>query len=505
MKYSLFILLLLTTAIHAQRIDDVVLPVNEFVSISQCCSTPAIKKNVVDTITPTNMINVTAFGAAGNGTTIDNAAITNAFNAFVASPTARGIYFPPNKTYLINNVREYDINKDCIIYAYGATIKMADLGKHSLVAFDYPEYQQTHTFLWLGGTINGNKDFQKWNNNPTGGVYDDTTTEVEAHGRALGVSGAKFALFYKVNFTDIVMDGVAVESCLLGVIAHCTSTRSANIEWKITGQQGTCFKARNYPGTFGRGNTSYFINDVVLDGGSMHVQVSYPQNATMDSTIKTVVVNGTFKNAMQNSLHFEDAGTIIISNTTVEADQDTVYSHLSHFSSKSSYIYLKNCYFRNTEIYASTATAMKLGIATNCRFVSDYSSNATTSLRTFLHNFTHANNCTFDGPTFEEQSQVDFIRKCTFNNFGNEKAAIGVITSDSCTFTNGTVSPISFNTQQNGKAYFSNFSGISNNSNTNSTPANNSYLNDFRSALATYRKHPDGTIKYLTKITAGLN
>jgi len=66
------------------------------------------------------------YGAKGDGKTFDDGAIAKAFNA-----AKYGVIFPKGKTFLVSKVTKVTLTHDLTVYAYGATIRMANLTRYS--------------------------------------------------------------------------------------------------------------------------------------------------------------------------------------------------------------------------------------------------------------------------------------------------------------------------------------------------------------------------------------
>jgi hypothetical protein len=214
---------------------------------------------------------------------------------------------------------------DLIVYAYGATIKKADLSGYGWLDITGKGKQ----LLWLGGTIDGNQYNQKWFGNPHGGNYNGALL---GHNRLLGGISLSFYLVKDVTFQNSVMDAVNGESNVLTVFANCKATGGANFHYNTetgsngkketgAGDQGTYFKGR----ILGDNQHVYIIN-CTSTGGSIAVQMSFPDphDGTSNMPHNTVCYIGgcDFKNAAQDLLHFEDCYINIIYNSKIGCDAD---------------------------------------------------------------------------------------------------------------------------------------------------------------------------------------
>lgn len=491
-KLIIFIFIIMAIGAKSQITDTVMLPSSQYLFYCNHCGPyPQVDQKQVDAISTVGFKNVLNYGAVGNGKTLDDDAIVAAFAAADAANT--GVIFPAGKTYMMKQRHTLVPHHNITVYAVGATIKEAAGGFYTGIELEYSDADfYKYNVLWIGGTYDGNKDNLSWIGSPTG-----NNTAMEAHGRFLGASGAKFALYYKCLMINQVMDGINIQSTLFAIIAHCKSTHSAFINFAEQGQQNTAFKARFEARDYNKTCTMYFLRDTVIDGGAMGTHVSYPTKSPMDFTSRMVMNGCLLWNCPQNAHHSEDCYKNMLHNCTIGSDPGPQYDPSSHFSNRSGIVVLDKCTIINTKVNGSNATNMRIGIAKNCTFIIQPGSRTIDNL---LDNFTNAVNCTFDGAGGTSQCYADYVKDCTFRNFGNGKAVRSGMTVDNCTFINGSTSPISFGTLngQSGKGYrntFINCPAVTN------TATNSTYLNIFKTEV---RVRDVATNAFLGKINAGV-
>lgn len=494
---TLFTLLIITIAAttQAQVTDTIKLPTNQYLfNCKHCGPYPLVNQTMLKAVTQTGMKNVLNFGAVGNGTTLDDAAIDAAFAAHNSDAASQGVYFPPNKTYLISKRHTIFLTKACKIIARNATIKMRAGGFYTMIELEYNtgDYYK-YDVLWIGGKFDGNKDNQSYPGSPTG-----NNTDMESHGRMLGISGAKHAIAYGIHCLNGVMDNINIQSTKLAVIAHCKSTGSAFVNFALSGEQNTGFKMRIEARDTGQGCTAYFLRDTVMEGGAMSLHVSSPVRNEGDTTSRAVVNGCYVYNGPQNGFHAEDCAKVMIYNSFFGCDPTGTYNPNIHFSNRTRVAVVEKCILKNTWVNGMNAQVMRLGMLKNCKFTSEYNGS---QLRLFVDNLTHVVNCSFTGMTAVEQTFVKNAKGCTFSNFGSQKAIRGLLVGDSNTFINGNVAPISFGSLNGvtGKAYRSTFINVPSSPNT-TPPAGTTHLNTFKSEIRFW----DDTNKFLGKVNAGI-
>lgn len=413
MKY---LLLLFSVITKAQVTDITVFPMNDYLVAGN--PYPSVNYSKISAIDISKFVNVMNYGAKGDGKTNDNTAIKSAFAA-----AQYGVIFPAGKTFLVNKLLTISLNKNMTVWAYGATIKMAANSQYSCFLFENGSSGWHNTFIWLGGTIDGNKEQQSWPGSPTG-----DTTWVEAAGQLLMIKRAIFVLVKDITIKNSVVNGTLFQSCKIGVVADSKGINGADIKYGDAGRQGTFFKVRQVGGTsYG---TAFYCMSIDCDSGS--IGVHYSTNYVEDSSI-SVVTNSHFHNLRQNPLHFEHCRRVFMYKCDVSGD--TTYISRVQISNNTLAASVKSCQFNNTGLNFNQASDMKLGIVDNCTFNSEFK-----SIDCFIEGRpTIAINCTFKGRALLYQANVRYVKKCTFTDFGN----IGVNGSyvvDSCTFTNGTTS-----------------------------------------------------------------
>ena len=440
----------------SQITDTTIFPLNDYLYTTVSNPYPLVNTTKLNAIDTSKFVNVMSYGAKGDGKTFDDAAITKAFAA-----AQYGVIFPSNKTFLVSKLSAINLSKDIIVYAYGATIKMADNKRYSALQFNYPTGSKTKNFIWLGGTLDGNKDHQSWPGSPTG-----NNTWAESHGRFLGVSWAQFALFKDITVINTVVDGIGLERNRIGVISDCKASGGARIAWSENAEQGTYFKCT-------RGESRvFYCNNVDCNGGSIGVHYSTSNLTTSDSSV-TTIINSHFKNQSQNPVHFEDCRKIFLYNCTVEKDVSSEYDWDFQISNQTWIASIKKCHFRNIRLNFNQVSSLKLAIIDSCDFVSEYS-DYQSALPAFIDGrATICINSAFKGKVFSKQSWVKNTRKCTFENFGNYPAIQDAMNVDSCTFNNGIVKPIDI--VNGGKIYRCTFINCKTSNINNVLPADDSW------------------------------
>jgi len=466
-----------TTTVSNQISDETVFLMNDYLYTTPDSPYPMVDNDKINAIDKSKFVDVTAYGAKGDGKTFDDAAIAKAFAA-----AQYGVIFPSGKTFLVSKLSTIKLNKNITVYAYGATIKMADSKRYSALQFNYPQGDKTKNFIWLGGTFDGNKDRQSWPGSPTG-----NNTWAEAHGRFVGVSYAQFALFKDVTVKDIVVDGIGLERNVIAVITDSKASGGAPIQWSDNAEQGTYFKCT-------RGESRvFYCNNLDCDGGSIGVHYSTKNGTVSDSSV-TTIVNSHFKNQSQNPVHFEDCRKIFLYNCNVEKDVNSASDWDFQISNQTWVASIKNSQFRNIRLNFNQAATMKLAIVDSCTFTSEYAS-ASGALPTMIEGRpTICINSTFSGKAARYQAALMNTRNCTFNNFGT-LAISSAYATEGCKFTNGTTPASMVN---GGFVINSTFSGVKNIPGAK-TPANSNWKSVFSSAITMM----DDQGKYLGRIDCG--
>ena len=474
-------LLMLSVQSKAQITDTTVFPLNEYLYTTGSSPYPSVNNDKLSAIDVSNFVNVMDYGAKGDGKTLDDKAIANAFKA-----AQYGVIFPSGKTFLVSKMSKITLTHDLTIYAYGATIKMAAFSRYSFLSLEYQSGSYHNTVLWLGGTLDGNKNKQSWPGSPTG-----NNTWEESHGRLIGVSFAEFALFKDVTVINTVVDGISIEATKLGVIADSKASGGAPIQYNQVAEQGTYFK-------FTRVGLKacYFLN-LTCDGGSIGTHVSYPTNATMDNESLSVHVNCHFYNQAQNAVHIEDCYKNFFYNCTIGSDTNYLYHPSIHLSNRSGIVSIKSCQFTNARVNFNQAAGLKLGIIDSCQFVSEYKG-FTSPLTAFIEGRpTVCINNTFSGRTsLKYQGAFKNIRNCTFSNFDSLSISGGYAV-DSCTFISG-MKPASL--AKGGFVLSSTFTDVQTTL-YKSKPANE----DWKKVYLSYIDILSDTKEYLGRITCGAN
>jgi hypothetical protein len=406
-----------------QVTDKTVFPLSSYLYVPGNSPYPLVNQSKLDAIDKSNFKNVLNYGAKGDGRTYDDAAIVKAFNA--ANQAGTGVIFPSGKTFLVSKLSTIRLSKNVTVYAYGATIKMADNKRYSALQFDYPSNSKAANFIWLGGTFDGNKDHQSWPGSPTG-----KNSWAESHGRFIGVAWAQFALFKDVNVVNTVVDGIGLERNKIGVISDSKASGGAQIQWSENAEQGTYFKCTR------EAALAFYVNNVDCEGGSIGVHYSTSNFSTADGSV-TTITNSHFKNQSQNPVHFEDCRRIFLSNCTVEKDLSSNYDWDFQISNQTWVASIKNCHFRNIRLNFNEASSLKLAIINGCDFTSEYAQ-AKGALPQFIEGRpTVVVNSSFAGKAALYQGELMNVRNCSFKDFGSLAISSGYAIDD-CSFSNGT-------------------------------------------------------------------
>ena|GEM_PF-1998290 len=418
-KFTLMpvLFLIVITRLNAQITDTTTFPLNNYLYTTTANPYPLVNSSALNAIDTTKLVNVMNYGAKGDGKTFDDAAIASAFKA-----AQYGVRFPSGKTFLVSKLTDLILSRDMIVYAYGATIKMADFCRYSFLSLEYQKGSYHNSVIWLGGTFDGNKDKQSWPGSPSG-----QTAWAESHGRFVGVSYADFALFKDVTLTNIVMDGIGLESNRIGVISDCKASGGAPFKWSEVGQQGTYFKCTRAEAQ------AFYCNNLSCTGGSIGIQYS-TKNGTVSDKSVSVLNNCYFLNQRQNPAHFEDCRKVFLYKCTTERNS-TDFSEGFHLSNQTIIASVKSCQFKNAHLDFVNASSLKLGIVDSSQFTSQSGLKPVTFIE---GRATICVNSSFAGTTTSGyQAELRNTRNCAFTDFGS-LAISGGYATDGCAFTNGT-------------------------------------------------------------------
>jgi hypothetical protein len=391
-------------------IYNAVFPMNQYLAPDPLNAPFPKLSAAVDAITPTGFLNVMDYGAAGNGTTRDDNAIKACFDA---CPDGGGVIFPSGRTYLVSTIKVVTLNRNIKVWAYGATIKMDNLCRYSFLSLQSDQYGQSGTWtgsvIWLGGTLDGNRANQQWPGNP-----DHTGPFVEAHGTFLEMDSVAFAYAKDVTVINIIMDGISFRAVKLGIFANCTCTNAAPIRFAEHQEQGTAFKFTRVGM-----KTCYYFN-VTATGGSIGVELSYPQSAGgVDPETLGVFNNCRFINQKQNSLHIEDCAQTFYYKTTVERDVTESFFQSFTVSNRSTHAILKDCTIRNVRLDFNQEQNLVLSIITGCTHTFEWADGATNREdQMVVGKLTVMASSNFIGKAVTRQVAGNGARKCTFRNFG---------------------------------------------------------------------------------------
>jgi hypothetical protein len=454
----------------SQVTDTTIFPLNDYLVTTNNNPYPLVNNSKLNLIDTSRLINVLIYGAKGDGLTFDDASIVSAFNAAQSANT--GVIFPSGKTFLVSKLNSINLSKNMTVWAYGATIKMAAFERYSAFQFIYPVNSRKNDFLWLGGTIDGNKDNQSWPGSPTG-----KTLWEEEHGQMIRVMNAGFALFKDVTVTNPVVDGVTFSKCRIAVISDCNANSGAPLRYNEVGDQGTYFKVRQTGGT--KEGTAFYVNNTVCSYGS--IGIHYSTNDVEDSSV-TVLNNVQIYNGAQDAIHFEHSRRNFMYNCYIW--RDTVnkiyngskvrkYSADIHVSNNTLIASIKKCQFKDARIDARNSSDMKIGVIDSCVFTN-------TAIGVCIDGtkgFTHILNSTIKGQSGTFQARANHLFKSTFQDFLSHNAMTSGMTVDSCTFINGSIQPIQL--LNGGLVYQCTFTNCKN-PNKNTTPSSDNWKKNFQ-------------------------
>lgn len=430
----LFVCLSWVTLIDAQATGDtVVFKLNKYLLTSPSSPYPLFNRCSIRSSDTVGFVNVMNFGAFGDGVHIDDNAIVAAINA---APDGSGVIFPSGRVFLSSVLNTVSITKDITFYAYGATIKKVNNSRYSFLQISSPG----KTVIWLGGTFDGNKDNQSWPGSPTG----DTAWE-EDHGQFFRILNAQNGLIKDVRVTHLVMDGVTLSSTNIAIVVNCTADSCAPLKYGEVQDQATCYKVRQ-TGASGTPGTAFYCFDLNLRDAS--IGIHYSTNNVEDSSV-TVLNNCVVRNMSQDAIHMEHSRYLFMYNTTVSKDTTTKifagvrvpkYSGDIHISSDNVTYSIKNCIFTNVRIDNRIGGNRIISIIDSTSFTNTDTSNVSIDDAYT----THVINSSFEGRNANQSlTLIRNARKLTFTDFGNKKAMSFTNVADSCTFVNGTISPIS--------------------------------------------------------------
>lgn len=466
--------------------DTTIFPLNDYLYIPGNSVYPALDSEKVNAISTAGFKNVMDYGALGNGTHRDDNAIESCFNAAI-NAGVKGVIFPAGHVFLLSRLIKIDVPGDLTVYAYGATIKMDDLTRYSAMQFEGISNQYHGTFMWLGGTFDGNQYNQKYPLNPHGGPYSGDS--VEAHGRFCGIKGKEFALYKDVLCINTVMDAIGMDACNIAVIADCTAKDGAFIDYAASGDQSSYFKCTR------TGAKAFYCLNVTCLGGHIGIHYSTPTKEQGLQTNTLTVLSGCHLIGQASPVHMEDCLKTFIYNCVMTSDIPNALKHAVHVSNLTNIFWMEGCTLTNVRVEFNEARDMILNVICNSNFISEATSGSP-SIRSFVVNGMYVVNSTFDGRTSGDQVEANYARGCTFSNFPGRTAISRADTVADCSFSTGTTA---INFSGSGKGYNNVYTGV-NNTNTNTTRTA-TYLKPFQSNITI----KDNNNKYIGRLWAGFN
>jgi hypothetical protein len=346
--------------------QSVIFPLNEYLELIPGTPFPKANDKVSGSMSTSGFVNVMDYGAKGDGKTNDDNAFKKAISDIVAKQKI-GLLIPEGKTFLVSSVINQQLQHDISIFAYGATIKKADLSGYGWLQM---RGKQGAKAIWSGGTIDGNQQFQQWYGNPTGGRYNGNML---GHNCLLAGVGFDFFFTKDVNFKNIVMDGVRGEDNTLAIVSNCAFDNSATFHYNT--ETGTNGKRENGAGDQGsaskfrvtKDNCHFYLLDSTFVTGSIGHQSSFPQNlhgnnGSVPDNIVTFIGNCIFKNETQDVIHIEDSSKAIFYKVVTDCDDDgKFYQPRVWISNSTTVFYAQDCNFNNT-VFNINRGNMKLAV-----------------------------------------------------------------------------------------------------------------------------------------------
>jgi hypothetical protein len=405
---------------NAQITKSSTFPLNDYLYTISSNPYPLVNNNKLSTIDISKFVNVMNYGAKGDGKTFDDAAIVNAFKA-----AQYGIIFPAGKTFLLSKISKITLTHDITVWAYGATIKMGDFTRYSALSLQSGLSAGSYRYsaIWLGGTLDGNRQKQNYPTGPNAQTWEET------HGRFLGFEKLEFAFVKDVNLVNLVMDGIGIDACKLGIIADSKAINGAEFKFSDVQEQGTYFKV-----TRAGYKTCYFIN-LRCEGGSIGIHASYQTKLEMDKETQVVIRNCYITGGVQNPIHIEDAYKCFMYKDTIQQPIGPEYIKSNTFSNRTGLLSIKNCYFENTRVNLNESGTIKnegLAIIDSNTFVNN-NPDITMMIEGFPTVISHN---TFTGKCRQQQSTGKNHLANKYIDFGS-LSIYGGYAIDSCTFQNG--------------------------------------------------------------------
>jgi parallel beta-helix repeat protein len=248
---------------------------------------------------PQGWISVTAYGAVGDGTHDDTAAIRAAFEAAGTAEVCPGIYFPPGRVYRVSDEVRATGLSDFVISGYGATVALAGGAPSLKGAKAILRVDGCHRFKVLGLCLRDSDRLQQ---------YDGLRVAMSSAG---------------------VVDGVVVENTRFNgiVVYDAVAGRSENITIANCTTEGTRF-----------GITSNGKDVRITDN---HVAMDWPSTAEADAKggvwsapsdyydgicvwaggDRTVISGNTVTDVGQSGVYTERCTNIVVADNTIVGAQ----------------------------------------------------------------------------------------------------------------------------------------------------------------------------------------
>jgi hypothetical protein len=449
---KLFFLLLLCYAIigHAQVFDTTRLPPAPFLKYTCTKPYPVIDEDFIRLVRK-DTVGATRLNASlGTDQTADDAALVTLFNT--AKAANKKVAIIPPGTYYVTNKTDISLSGNLTVLAYGATFRMKPQTRYTWLNFNYPTNSNTGTLIWLGGTIDGDQFNQIWPTNPHGGIYSPRPCDscqaqnfVEEHGRFLGCNWGGYVLFKDVTLLNLVMDGIAGESCKVATFDNIIARGAAAYHYNDEGEPGTGVSEQGsiLKGRVTNDNEHYYFMNCDLEGGSIAIQMSFPDphdgTSNMPHNTASMFVNVRAWNDVQDAIHIEDCYKNYFYNCLIGCDTSSkvLYRQRMWISNRTGNCTFEHCRFVNSMVNMVQTVSMRMALFKDCSFTSQYK---TTPANGRLSNFITGTlrqkitvyNCTLKGRVAGTFVEADYIKKCRFDGYSN--AISGATTVDSCSF-----------------------------------------------------------------------
>lgn len=302
------------------------------------------------------------------------AAMTNMFSHVVPNMTI----IIDSGLYIFDTLFIATNKGNLTIYAYGATIKMADHAKtyQAIKILQNGGNANIGSLQWFGGTFDGNRTMQGYplrSIDPSNvlGVADEVWHNIGNSG-ILTLQGYYSATVQDVTVTKNVSEGIVMFTCNNAIFKNCIGTNGLpisqnNVKNILNGDnQQTYFKVRSEIGTHAKWEHIY------TEGGSIGVHYS-SNHAGVGSSAEFDDI--TIVNPMQDAVHIEHCETVNIHNLYNSGDLvgDTVlYRPEIHVGGEYKHFLLDGWITKNSSVSFGVSATSPDGLITNFNIISEY-------------------------------------------------------------------------------------------------------------------------------------